>query len=173
MTSRLAALAVGAVLAASACLAVVRAQTQPAAEAPWRMFAGNWVVTGQLQTLPTESDTPAATLQASGAVVLTLGEGLGRGFRGEVIGFTDGQTPSVGRFSWTDERGDRVFGRLEGDMRTGGRFAGTITGGTGRYAGITGQYTFTWQYVVRAEEGVFEGRTVRLEGRFRKGPVQP
>jgi len=47
-------------------------------------------------------------------VVLTSGEGLSGGFRGEVIGFDDGEGLSVGRSVWTDESGDQLFSRVKG-----------------------------------------------------------
>jgi hypothetical protein len=105
----------------------------------------------------------------SGAVVLSSGDGVGKGFRGEVIAFDDGGKVSVGRCVWTDQRGDRIFSTLRGEaIGTGRRFTGTITGGTGRYAGITGEYSFEWQYVVE-DEGAIQGRAVGLKGRFRQG----
>jgi hypothetical protein len=55
-------------------------------------------------------------------------------------------------------------------VQTGRRFVGTITGGTGRYAGAGGDYSFTWEYVVAAPEGddagAIQGRAVGLEGRI-------
>ncbi len=47
---------------------------------------------------------------------------------------------------------------------------GTITGGTGRYAGITGEYEFRWQYLIAAEGDVVHGRAVDLRGSVRGGP---
>jgi hypothetical protein len=142
---------------------------QAATQDGWRVFEGSWSAAGQRQSLETEAGRPASTIYLSGAVVIT-GEGIGRGFRGEVIGFDDGGKASLGRSVWTDERGDRIFSTLSGQgMGTGRRFAGTITGGTGRYAGITGDYSFEWQYVVAAEQGAIQGRAVGLKGRFRTG----
>lgn len=139
----------------------------------WRTFAGTWSASGVRQSLPTGGDRVAATVQISGAVVLTLGEGLSKGFRGEAIGFDDGASVSIGRCVWTDERGDRIFSELKGGpMQTGRRFVGTITGGTGRYAGLTGEYAFLWQYVVQAEDGTIQGRAVELEGRVRAGEAR-
>jgi hypothetical protein len=48
---------------------------------------------------------------------------------------------------------------------------GTITGGTGRYAGLDGEYAFTWQYVVAPADGagVIQGRAADLSGRVRRG----
>lgn len=169
-------------VALAASLVVLGGALAPSAtsEAPkaaveeWRSFAGTWSATGQLQTLPTEHGRDAGILQLSGAVVLTGGDGLGRGFRGELICFDDGHVVTVGRWLWTDERGDRVFGELTGEpMQTGRRFTGTITGGTGRYAALTGTYTFTWQFMVEAEDGIVQGRAVGLEGRYRFSAAQP
>ena len=71
---------------------------------------------------------------------------------------------------WTDTRGDRVFSELKGEpVATGRRVTGTITGGTGRYAGVTGDYSLTWQYVAQDVDDVVQGRSVDLRGRLRKG----
>ena len=51
------------------------------------------------------------------------------------------------------------------------RIMGTFLGGTGRYAGVTGGYEFSWQYVVEAEDGTIQGRATGLKGRFRVGPA--
>ena len=107
-------------------------------------------------------------MQLSGPVAITAGEGLSRAFRSEVVGFDDGAGLTVLRGVWTDDRGDRIFTRLKGEtVASGRRIAGTITGGTGRYAGITGEYSFEWQYVVEAEAGTISGRAVGLRGRYR------
>jgi hypothetical protein len=135
----------------------------------WRAFEGTWSASGRRQVVAVEGGAVAAIVEISGAVVLTAGEGLSRGFRGEAIGFDDGQDVSVGRCVWTDENGDRIFSRLKGEpLQTGRRIAGTVTGGTGRYAGMEGEYSFTWQYLVTAEEGAIQGRAIDLKGRVRR-----
>jgi len=129
-----AALVVAAAIAVQARAAV---QQAPAPDA-WRNFEGSLSASGQRQTLPTESGRPAATVQLSGPVAITAGEGLSRAFRSEAIGFDDGAGLTVLRGVWTDDRGDRIFTRLNGEtVASGRRIAATITGGTGRYAGIT------------------------------------
>jgi hypothetical protein len=133
----------------------------------WRTFDGSWSASGQRQSLPTETRRLASSMYLSGAVVLA-GDGVSRGFRGEVIGFDDGTAASVGRCVWTDEHGDQVYSTLKGEaFGAGRRFVGTFTGGSGRYAGAAGEYSFEWLYVIEAEKGVIQGRAVGLKGRFR------
>ena len=170
---RRAALAAGSLALALASLDLAAAgQGDPSAE--WRAFEGSWSVTGRRHTVPVESGATAAVVAVSGAVVLTNAEGLGRGFRGEAVGFDDGQGSGLGRAVWTDERGDRLFSRLKGEpLETGRRIVGTITGGTGRYAGLEGEYSLTWQYVLSADDGAIQGRAVRLEGRVRRKGTTP
>ena len=161
-----------AALAAAAAVAAHAASSSQQAPSPgaWRSFEGTCSASGQHQAIPTESGRPALTVQLSGAVAITAGEGLGRGFRGEVIGFDDGSGVTVLRCVWTDGHGDRIFSQLKGEtVATGRRITGTMTGGTGRYAGITGEYSFEWQYVVEAEAGTVQGRAVGLRGRYRPG----
>jgi len=163
-----------AVLALALAPLVPAAEGQGAQSAEWRAFEGSWSVSGRRQTVPVESGAEAGVVEVSGAVVLTSGEGLSRGFRGEAVGFDDGRGTSLGRAVWTDEHGDRLFSRLTGEsLETGRRIVGTITGGTGRYAGLEGDYSFTWKYVLSAEDGVIQGRAVRLEGRVRPKGTTP
>jgi hypothetical protein len=163
-------------VAAALAFTFVGLAAAPHAQGPpegWSTFEGNWSATGRRQTLPTEGDGRAAVIQLSGAVVLTNRAGLGRGFRGEAIGFDDGRSISMGRAVWTDAHGDLVFSVLKGDpIGRGRRILGTFTGGTGRYAGLIGDYELTWQYVVYSEGDVVQGRAVDLKGRFRRRDAQ-
>jgi len=94
----------------------------------------------------------------------------GVGFRSEVIALVDSASGLVGRSVWTDERGEQVFSELRGQGTAArNRITGTILGGTGRYAGATGDYEFTWQFVMEAEDGAIQGRAVGLKGRVRPG----
>jgi len=106
--------------------------------------------------------------------VLTGGSGLSRGFRGEAIGFDDGAAVRLVRSVWTDDRGDRIFSEIRGEpLEKGRRWIGTITGGSGPYARMSGEYELTWQYVIRTEDGAFQGRAADLKGRFRLGSGPP
>lgn len=156
-------------------LAATPAAQEPAPQAGgWRTFEATWSAVGTRHFLPTEGARPAGIAQLSGTVVLSVGTELHRGFRGEAIYFDDGSGVGAGRSLWTDENGDRIFGGLKGEpVETGTRIVGTVTGGTGRYAGITGEYTLVWQFVVEAEPGVFQGRTVTIKGRYRLPKAEP
>jgi hypothetical protein len=158
-------------LATLAVCAVPSAQAPPAAG--WRTFEGTWTASGERQALPTESGRPAGTFQLSGALALTGGSGLSRGFRGEALGYDNGAGVLVGRSVWTDERGDRVYSQLRSEtVATGRLVTGTITGGSGRYAGLLGEFTFEWQYIVPGEGGAISGRAIGLRGRVRGGAAQ-
>ncbi len=135
----------------------------------WRTFTGSWSARGQRQAIPTEGGRTAGIVHLSGAIVLAKGTELGGGILADAIAFDDGRSLSVGRAVWTDARGDRVFSELRGEpVATGRRILGTITGGTGRYNGLVGEYELTWQYVAQDDDAV-QGRAVDLRGRIRKG----
>ena len=143
---------------------------QPAADG-WRPFTATWTLSGQRSLLPTEGERPASIVHLTGSLTMTSGEGLGRGLFGEVIGFDDGKKLLAGRALFTDEHGDRIFCVLEAEsIGTGRKATATITGGTGRFAGLEGAFSFAWQYVVEDGSGEVSGRAVNLEGRTRRGP---
>jgi len=138
----------------------------PAGE--WREFEGSWTAAGTRETLPFGPDRRTAIFHLTGSLLLTGSQRPALGFRAEAIGFSDTRAGMEGRCVWTDERGDRVFSELKGQfVGDGNRVAGTFVGGTGRYAGVTGEYTFQWQYVVDAGDGAVSGRVVGLKGRAR------
>jgi hypothetical protein len=161
-------------------LALVAAMAVPGATgqitpsgAEWRTFEGTWSASGQRQLLPTTTGRPAGTFQLSGALEIAAGAGLSRGFRGEAIGYDNGAGVLVGHGVWTDERGDQVYSQLRSEtVATGRLVTGTVVGGTGRYAGLTGEFTFEWQYVLESEGGAISGRTIGLRGRVRGGAGQ-
>jgi hypothetical protein len=132
----------------------------------WRAFEGTWTATGTRQTLHLGPGHTASTFSLSGSLLLTGQRGLGVGFRAEALGFSDGLTGGGARAVWTDERGDQVFSELRGSaIGSGIQLTGTILGGTGRYAGVTGEYELRWRWVVQTEDGVISGRTDSLKGR--------
>lgn len=136
----------------------------------WRTFEGTWSASGTRQTLNLDLNHRASIFDLTGSVLLTGDRGLGVGFRAQAIGFTDSLTGMQGRSVWTDERGDKVYSELKGEfMATGNRIVGTFQGGTGRYAEVTGEYSFQWRFIVESEDGAVNGRAVDLKGRARLG----
>jgi hypothetical protein len=143
---------------------------RPPAPGEERAFEGAWTAAGQRQTLALGADRRVSVASLSGSLLLTVDGGLGVGFQARAITFSDSGTGNLGRFVWTDQRGDQVFGELQGGAAdTGRHVTGTITGGTGRYAGLSGELSFDWQYVIEAEDGAVQGRAVNLKGRVRRG----
>jgi hypothetical protein len=143
-------------------------QTPPAGG--WHEFEGTWTAAGTRRTLRLGPDDRAAIFELTGSVLLTGAQRPSVGFRAQAIGFSDSRAGMQGRCVWTDERGDMVYSELKGEaVGSGNRIVGTFVGGTGRYAGVTGDYTFQWQYVIDAEDGAVSGRVVDFKGRARFG----
>ncbi|HUL57785.1 MAG TPA: hypothetical protein VLU43_00840 [Anaeromyxobacteraceae bacterium] len=171
----------GALASLAVALAAAGCQRPPAdaaagAPAPgeWRSFEGSWSATGERHTLQLGPGHRAAVLSVSGSMLLRGERGLGVGFQVRAIAFTDDATGMLGRAVWTDEHGDQIFSELRGDpVASGRRILGTITGGTGRWVGIGGEYQFDWTYVLEAEEGRVQGRAEDLRGRARIAPSTP
>ena len=138
----------------------------------WHTFEGTWTAAGTRRTLRLGPNDRAAIFDLTGSLLLTGAERPSVGFRAQAIGFSDSRAGMQGRSVWTDERGDMVYSELKGQViGTGNRITGTFIGGTGRYAGVTGDYTFQWQYVVDTEDGAVSGRVVDFKGRARLGPA--
>ena len=134
----------------------------------WHTFQGNWSASGTRQTLSLEANRHASIFDLTGSLLLTGEKGLGVGFQARAIGFTDSLTGMQGRCVWTDEHGEKVYSELKGEfVAAGNRIVGTIQGGTGRYAGVTGDYSFEWRFIVESEDGTVSGRAVDLKGRAR------
>jgi hypothetical protein len=165
--------------AACVCAACIGACAPPSSDnslkspgGEWHAFEGSWSASGSRQSLQLGAERQATIFRLTGSLLLAGEQKLGVGFRAQVIGLSDTGTGMLGRCIWTDERGDHVYSELKGEaVGPGGRIVGTIVGGTGRYAGVTGEYTFRWQHVISAENDEVSGRVVDLKGRVREGPA--
>jgi len=163
-------LRLAALLLLAACSRTEDSASRAVAAGEWREFEGSWTAAGTRETLQLGADRRASIFHLTGSLLLTGSQRLALGFRAEAIGFSDTRAGMEGRSVWTDERGDRVFSDLKGEfVGNGNRITGTFVGGTGRYAGVTGEYTFQWEYVVEADDGTVSGRVVGLKGRARVG----
>jgi hypothetical protein len=144
--------------------------TQTTVAGEWHAFGGTWTAVGTRRTLRLGTNDRAAIFELTGSLLLTGAQRPAVGFRAQAIGFSDSRTGMQGRSVWTDERGDMVYSELTGEfVGTGKHIVGTFIGGTGRYTGVTGDYSFQWQYVVDTEDGAVSGRVVDFKGRARLG----
>jgi len=151
-------------------LACGREPDVPAASAAggWHEFEGSWGATGRRKELHLGADRMVAVVEASGSLLLSGPSRPALGFRGEAITFADERTGLIGRAVWTDEHGDQIFSELAAaSVRPDTRITGTFVGGTGRFAGATGEYEFGWLYQIESDDGTVQGHTIGLHGRVR------
>lgn len=167
---RLGAAAAAVVVAAAGCSPAPQTASAPAIEAEWREFEGTWTAAGSRQSIALGADRKASVSMLRGSLLLSGASRPAVGFRAEAIVLNDSATGMVGRAVWTDERGDQAWSELRGEgTATGNRIVGTFVAGTGRYAGVTGHYEFSWRFVLETEDGTVQGQSVGLKGRVRGG----
>ena len=157
-------------LALSACSPAPPPAATAPAQGEWREFEGTWTAAGSRHVIQLGADRQASVATFSGTLLLAGAARPGVGFRAEAVVLNDSLTGMVGRSVWTDERGEQVFSELRGEgSSTGNRITGNIVGGTGRFAGATGAYEFSWRFVLETEDGTVQGQSVGLKGRVRAG----
>jgi hypothetical protein len=149
-------------------------QVSPATDvgSGWREFEGTWTAAGNREVIALGSARKASVSILRGSLLLSGPERPALGVRAEAVVFNDSATGMIGRAVWTDDRGDQAWSELRGEgTATGNRISGTFIGGTGRFAGITGDYAFTWRFVLETEDGTVQGQSLGLKGRVRGGQV--
>jgi hypothetical protein len=162
--------AVAVLMAVSACGPANSPPGVPPPAAEWHEFHGTWTATGSRHALRMGANRQASIADFDGSLLLAGPSRPALGFRAEAIVLNDSATGMVGRSVWTDDGGDQVYSELRGEgTATGNRITGTFLGGTGRYAGATGTYEFTWRFVIETEDGAVQGQSVGLTGRVRVG----
>ena len=165
--------AIAVLLALAACGRVPESPAAPQGADGWLEFEGSWNASGSRRIVPLGAERRASILDLRGTLLLRGPSRPGVGFRAEVIALNDTASGFVGRAAWTDERGEQLFSELRGEgTTTGNRITGTFVDGTGRYAGATGGYEFSWQYVLESDDGEVQGRAIGLKGRVRAGSGQ-
>jgi hypothetical protein len=165
--------------AAIAALLVLAGCSPPAASpdtglpsTEWHDFQGTWTAAGSRHTIPLGGGRRASIANLEGTLLLAGATRPGVGFRAEAVVLNDSATGMIGRAVWTDERGEQVYSELRGEgTATGHRIQGTLLGGTGRYASATGNYEFSWRFVLEAEDGNVQGQSLGLKGRVRVGAL--
>lgn len=139
----------------------------------WHQFQGTWTAAGSRSILPLTGSRWASISTFEGSLLLAGPSRPGVGFRSRAIVFNDSATGLVGRAVWTDEHGDQAVSELRGEgTATRNKIVGTFIAGTGRYAGATGVYEFSWRFVLENEDGVVQGQSIGLHGQIRVGSAQ-
>jgi hypothetical protein len=160
-------------IAAAGCSPAPRTASAPAVGAEWREFEGTWTAAGSRQSIALGADRKASVSTLKGSLMLSGASRPAVGFRAEVVVLNDSATGMVGRAVWTDAHGDQAWSELRGEgTATGNRIVGTFVAGTGRYAGVTGNYEFSWRFVLETEDGTVQGQSVGLKGRVRGGGAE-
>jgi hypothetical protein len=159
-------------LAAAACGPSTESRPPAAAPGESLEFEGSWNAAGSRHSISLGENRLGSIVALKGTMLLAGPGRPGVGFQSEVIGLVDSVTGFQGRSVWTDEHGDQVYSELQGEGTAAkNHIKGTVLSGTGRYAGATGSYEFSWQWVMEGEDGAIQGRAVDLKGRVKPGPA--
>jgi hypothetical protein len=135
-------------------------------------FQGTWTAVGKRTTVALGAGRRASIADYSGQLFLTGPSRPGRGFRAIAVVFNDSATGLVGRAVWTDSRGDQVFSELRSPAGTQ-TVVGSVVGGSGRYRGATGDYSFAWRFLLEGEDGTVQGQSVGFTGQLRTAAPPP
>lgn len=139
----------------------------------WHEFQGTWTAVGNRTLMHLGGGRQASVSTLNGSLLLVGPSRPGVGFRSEAITFIDSTTGMIGRAVWTDERGDQAYSELRGEgTAANNKITATFSGGTGRYAGVTGDYEFSWRFMLENEDGTVQGQSVGLKGRVRVNNLQ-
>ncbi len=167
------AIAVAVLLLNVACSRTPPTVQSTSASDGWHEFQGIWIAAGSRESIPLGDGRQASLAKLEGSLVLAGSSRPAAGYRAEALVLSDTATGLVGRAVWTDARGDQVFSELKGQgTSTGSHIVGTFLGGTGRYAGATGSYEFSWRFVLENEDGTVQGQSKDLTGKIRAGSAQ-
>jgi hypothetical protein len=165
--------AVSCLLLLSGCARREKQAERPPVGNEWREFQGTWTATGNRQSLGLGGERQASIARFEGSLVLAGTSRPDVGFRVEVITMNDTATGLIGRAVWTDERGDQLFSELKKEETSvENQITGTFVGGTGRYRGAIGTYTFSWRFVIENDDGTVQGQSQGLQGQVRFGSEQ-
>lgn len=134
-------------------------------------FEGKWTLEGRLGTMDVDGHE-VQVMRVEGPVTVETTGGLRTAFESDCVGVADGEAGGTGRCIWTDADGDAITmdmeGRIIGPAGTFREAKGVITGGTGKYAKLEGEYQLDWLFIESSiEPGKVLGRGTKLEGTWR------
>jgi hypothetical protein len=165
---------VGSVLRSIACGALLLAVVSPTVghAADSGEFKGSWIANGTRNPFPFGADRQVYPFRLVGHVSLETTLGKAKDYWSECVGLADSATGVIGRCVWKDLAGPEIYITLQGDkLQQEGLISGTIVGGSGALAGISGDLTFNWAAVVVLADAdgtvTVTGQTRSLGGHFR------
>jgi hypothetical protein len=134
-------------------------------------FKGTMIANGTRTSFPFGDGRQVFTFKLAGHVNLQTSLRKTKDYWSECIGLADSVSGIVGRCVWKDLVGPEIYITLQSDkLQQGSQVTGTIIGGTGPLAGISGDLTFNWSSVITLTEsdGVVSvtGQTKNLGGRY-------
>ena len=134
-------------------------------------FKGSWTAVGSAQTLVLDETRSATILRLQGNITTESSAGLTPDLQSDCVGLNlkQAQRIGVGRCVWIDTDGDRMISEISGVLTgTVSKLRGLFIGGTGKYAGLEGDYELEWQYLSAIEEeGTINGYSTSLTGNWR------
>jgi hypothetical protein len=171
--SSLLVIALAGLLLMTACSRSRQTSESLSTDSQWHDFQGTWTATGSRTSISFGDGRRASTSKFEGSLMLAGPSRPAVGFRAEALVLYDTATGLIGRAVWTDDHGEQIFSELTGNgTSTGNKLVGTFVGGTGRYAGATGSYEFSWRFVLEAEDGQVQGQSMNLNGAIHVGSEQ-
>jgi hypothetical protein len=135
-------------------------------------FRGTMIANGTRTPFPFGDGRQVFTFKLGGHVSLQNPLGKKKDYWSECIGLADSTTGVVGRCVWKDLDGPEVYLTIQSDkLQQGSQVSGTIVGGSGKLAGISGDLLFNWSSVITQTDadGIVNvtGQTKNLGGSFR------
>ena len=135
-------------------------------------FKGTMIANGTRTPFPFGDGRQVFTFKLGGHVSLQTPLGKKKDYWSECIGLADSTTGVVGRCVWKDLDGPEIYLTIQSDkLQQGSQVNGTIVGGSGKFAGISGDLSFNWSSVITqtdADGSVnVTGQTRNLGGSYR------
>jgi hypothetical protein len=108
-------------------------------------FTGSWIADGSKDSWPFGAGREVALFRLTGHVNLKNQIGKENDYWSECLGLVDTENKSDVRCIWKSLDGQKIFLVLQGEiLEEGSSMTGTIVGGTGEVAGISGTVNIIW-----------------------------
>jgi len=134
-------------------------------------FKGTMITNGTRATFPFAEGRQVFTFKLAGHVNLQTSLSKTKDYWSECVGLADSATGITGRCVWKDLAGPEIYLTIQSDrLQQGSLVTGTIVGGSGKLAGISGDLLFNWSSVIAQTDanGIVNvtGETRNLVGRY-------